>query len=288
MTPNLSSPYSTVGEEILLELRNTPLVDRIRGCAPSPEYHPTSPPPNAPHQCYSKSEALEIAEAMIVMREMGEFSTAYAGNTPGVSEAICMSISPIPPPTPENEHCIPPSEEEVHNMQKLAQGIIRYHAAHPTPLKIVKDWTDHLMGAIRVMSRSGEPAHPVPITNDTFDDLSHLRFIPIFINIINPYMEDSNGSVDTPPPTLLQHIATPAEMAHASTQTEDTEDTDHPGGQWMCFSPSNTSHYPLVFIGTDTRLHVAKYICYLSVNDGVVHQGTEGKDKAIYGTPLHA
>jgi len=59
-------------------------------------------------------------------------------------------------------------------------------------------------------------------------------------------MEDSNGSVDTPPPTLLQRITTPAEIAHASTQTEDMEDTDHPGGQWMHFDPSNTSHYVTV------------------------------------------
>jgi len=56
----------------------------------------------------------------------------------------------------------------------------------------------------------------------------------------------------------------------------------------MCFNPGNTSHYPLVFIDMDARPHAAKYICYLSVNDGVVHQGTEGKDKAIYGTTLHA
>jgi len=119
-TLNLSSPHSTVGEEILLELCSRPLADRIRECIPSPEYHPTSPPPDAPHQFQSESEALEIAEAMIIMREMGEFTTAYAGNTPKVSEAIRMSISPIPPPTPNNKHRIPPSEEEVRNVQKLA------------------------------------------------------------------------------------------------------------------------------------------------------------------------
>jgi len=56
----------------------------------------------------------------------------------------------------------------------------------------------------------------------------------------------------------------------------------------MRLNPGNTSHYPLVFVGADTRPRAAKYIHYLSVNDGVVHQGTEGKDKAIYGTPLHA
>jgi len=144
------------------------------------------------------------------------------------------------------------------------------------------------MGAIRVISRSGEPMHPVPITDKAFDDLSYLRFIPIFTDIIDPYMEDSNRSVNTPPSTLLQRISTPAEIAHTSTQTENMEDTNHLGGQWMHFNPSNTSHYPFVFVGTDTRPYATKYIRYLSVNDRVVHQGTEGKDKAIYGTPLYA
>jgi len=116
------------------------------------------------------------------------------------------------------------------------------------------------MGAIKVMSWSGEGTHPIPITDEAFDNLSHLRFIPIFTDIIDPYMEDSNGSVDTPLPTLLQRITTPAEIAHTSTQTEDIEDTDHPGGQWMRFNPGNTSHYPLVFVGTDTRPHTTKYI----------------------------
>ena len=166
---------------------------------------------------------------------------------------------------------------------------MHYKQAHPIMLDVIKNWTDHLTTAIRIMSCSGKPAFPVPITDKAFDDLSHLRFIPIFTDLIDPYMEDSDRSVDTPPPTLLHHIPTPAEMAHTSTQTEEVEeDTDHPGGQWMHFNPGNTSHYPLVFISTDTRPHTAKYICYFSVNDGVVHQGTEGKDKAIYGTCLHA
>ena len=226
---------------------------------------------------------------MIIMREMGEFATLYTGNTPGVSEAIQTSIFPIPPPTPDNKHCIPPSEEEVHNVQKLAQGIIRYQAAHPTPLNIVKEWTDHLMPAIRVMSRSGQPTYPILITDNVFDDLSHLRYIPIFTDIINPYMEEEDEeSVDSPPPTLFCRITTPAKMAHISTQTEDIQDTDHPGGQWMCYNPSNTSHYPFFFVGSDHRPHIAKYICYINVNDGVIHQGTEGKNKTVFGTPLHA
>jgi len=124
-TPNLSSPHSTVEEEILLELHR-PLVDRIRERIPSPEYHPISPSPDAPYQYYSESEALKIAEAMIILSEMGKYTTTHAGNTPGVSEAIRMSISPIPPPTPDDEYRIPPSKEEVRNVQKLAQGILCY------------------------------------------------------------------------------------------------------------------------------------------------------------------
>ena len=281
-TPNLeSSPRSTVGEEILLELR---VAESISQRPSSPVYRPTSPPPDH----YSIHEAREALEAAAILEEMQTY-TLDAGFTPGPSEAICLAVSPIPPPTPDNEHRIPPSEEQVCNVQKLTRAILRYRSAHPIPLNVIKEWTDHLMTAIRVMSRSGEPAFPIPITDDAFDDLSHLRFIPVFTDIIDLYMEDSDRSVDTPPPTLLHRIPTPAEMAHASVQTEDVvEDTDHPGGQWMRFNPGNTSHYPLVFIGVDARPRAAKYICYLSVNDGVIHQGTEGKDKAIYGAPLHA
>ena len=118
-TLNLSSPRSTVGEEILLELCNRPLADCISKHVPSPEYHPTSPPLD-PH-----NEALEIAEAMIIIHEMENY-TLDASFTPGLSEAICLAISPVPLPTPNNKHCIPPSEEEVCNVQKLARAILRY------------------------------------------------------------------------------------------------------------------------------------------------------------------
>jgi len=124
-TPNINSPHSTVGEEILLELCNRPLTDYGERSS-SPQYRPTSPSPNAPHQFQSETEALEIAEAIVIMREMGEFNTLHVSNTPMISRAIRESISPIPPPTPESEHCIPPSQEEVHDVQKMAWGIIRY------------------------------------------------------------------------------------------------------------------------------------------------------------------
>jgi len=137
------------------------------------------------------------------------------------------------------------------------------------------------------MSRSRQPTHPILITDAAFNNLSHLCFIPIFTDIINPYMEDDKGSVDTPPPSLLHHLTTLAEIAHVSTQTENIQDADYPGGQWMHFNFSNTSHYPFVYINLDHRPCTAKYIHYLSVNNGVIHQGTEGKDKTVYGTPLH-
>jgi len=75
-------------------------------------------------------------------------------------------------------------------------------------------------------------------------------------------------------------------MAHASTQTEE-RDADHLGGEWMRYNPGNSSHYPFSFIGTDQRPRIAKYIRYLKINDGVIHQGTDGKNKAVLGTPLH-
>jgi len=159
---------------------------------------------------------------MIIMREMGKFTTLYAGNTPMVSRAIRKSISPIPPPTSESEHRIPPSQEEVRDVQRLARGIIHYRAAHPTPLNVIKEWTDHLMPAIRIISRSGQPTHPILISDDTFDDLSHLCYIPIFTDIIEPYMENEDeGLVDSTPPTLLRRTTNPAGMAYASTQTEE-------------------------------------------------------------------
>jgi len=286
-TPNINSPHSTVGEEILLELRNRPLADYGERSA-SPQYRPTSPAPDAPHQLRSETEALEIAEAMIIMREMGEFNTLHVGNTPMISRAIRESISPIPPPTPDSEHCIPPSQEEVRDVQRMAQGIIRYRAAHPTPLNVIKEWTDHLMPAIRIMSRSGQPTHPILISDNAFDDLSHLRYIPIFTDIIDPYMEgEDRESIDDTPPTLLRRATNPAGMAHTSTQTEE-RDADHPGDQWMRYNPGNASHYPFSFIGADHRPRITKYIRYLNINDGVIYQGTDGKGKGILGTPLHA
>ena len=208
--PNLtSSPHSTVGEEILLELQ---MVEDISQHPSSPVYCPTSPPPDPIYDA-QEHKALEAAT---ILEEMKAY-TLDAGFTPGLSEAIRLAISPVLPPTPNSEHRIPPSEEEVHNIQKLARAILRYRQAYPILLDVVKEWTDHLMTAIRVMSHSSEPAFPIPITDDAFDNLSHLRFIPIFTDLIDPYMEDSDESVDTPPPTLLHHIPTPAEMAHAST-----------------------------------------------------------------------
>ena len=115
-TPNLeSSPRSTVGEEILLELR---AAESISQRPPSPVYRPTSPPSD-------HYEAREALEATAILEEMKTY-TLDAGFTPGPSEAIRLAISPIPPPTPDNEHRIPPSEEEVRNVQKLARAILRY------------------------------------------------------------------------------------------------------------------------------------------------------------------
>ena len=100
--------------------------------------------------------------------------------------------------------------------------------------------------------------------------------------MIGPYLEDSDQEV-RPPPTLLQCIT-----INVKTQTEVSMDNDHPGGEWMKFNLGNPAHYPLVYVSEDIHPHVAKYICYLSLKDGVVHQGTSGKNKPIYATPLHA
>jgi len=162
---------------------------------------------------------------------------------------------------------------------------MRYRAAHPTPLNVIKEWTDHLMPAIRIMSRSGQPTHPILISDDAFDDLSHLRYIPIFTDIINPYMEEENEeSIDDTPPTLLRRATNPAGMVHVFTQTEEW-DANHPGGQWMRYDPGNASHYPFSFIGTDHRPRIAKYIRYLNVNDGVIHQRYGGQKQTSSWDP---
>ena len=115
-----NSPCSTVGEEILLELHGETSVEQ---CSLSPEYHPTSPPPDH-YAIYEAAEALEALEAATIMEEMKTYRLVDTSFTPGPSEAIRLAISPISPPTPDNEHCIPPSEEEIRNVQKLAQGIL--------------------------------------------------------------------------------------------------------------------------------------------------------------------
>ena len=102
------------------------------------------------------------------------------------------------------------------------------------------------------------------------------------MDMIGPYIEDSEEEVG-PPPTLLQRLT-----VHAATQTEALADDNHPGGEWMKFNLGNPAHYPFVFVNEQSQPEAAKYIRYLSANDGVVHQGTRGKDQPIYATTLHA
>jgi len=91
------------------------------------------------------------------------------------------------------------------------------------------------------------------------------------MEMIGPYLEDSDQEVG-PPPTLLQCIT-----INVKTQTEVSTDDDHPGGEWMKFNLGNPAHYPFVYVDKDTCPHAAKNICYLSFKDGVIHQGTSGK-----------
>jgi len=140
---------------------------------------------------------------------------------------------------------------------------------------------DNIIGNINLYAQHNPNSSLLPTTNNIFNQIMHFTFILVFMEMIGPYLKDSDQEVG-PPPTLLQHIT-----INIETQTEVSTDDNHPGGEWMKFNLGNPAYYPLVYVGKDTCPHAAKYICYLSLKDGVIHQGTSGKNKPIYATPLH-
>jgi hypothetical protein len=106
--------------------------------------------------------------------------------------------------------------------------------------------------------------------------------VPAFVNLINPYHESPTDEA----PMLL--IATPSQLSivDASAQTE--EDADHPGSDWMLYDSTNPGHYQLLFSNELGQAEIAKYICYISVRDGMAIQGCCKKGDPIYGMALHA
>jgi hypothetical protein len=107
---------------------------------------------------------------------------------------------------------------------------------------------------------------PLPITLGEYNAIAHLTYISAFTNIIEPYIK---GTTVEPTPTLLQCISTPSHISISS----DKDETDHPGEDWMLYDIKNPRHYMFIFINEENEEEAAKYICYVSIRDGVYIQG---------------
>jgi hypothetical protein len=83
-------------------------------------------------------------------------------------------------------------------------------------------------------------------------------------------------------------VATPSQLSviEASVQTE--EDTNHSGNDWMLYDSTNPRHYQLLFSNKLGQAEIAKYICYISVRDGMAIQGCHKKGDPVYEMALHA
>ena len=131
---------------------------------------------------------------------------------------------------------------------------------------------------------------PLPITNVEYSRIVHLTYISAFTDKIEEYID--LAMQDACPPSLLERISTPTHVSatptHILVNSNEEEDLNHPGEDWIKFDINNTKHYPLVFINEDRREELAQYIHYLNLGDGMTLQGRRTKYTAIYRTPLHA
>jgi len=261
-----------MGEEILIELCDCSLADRIGEHVSTPFEYTVSTPP---------SQYIEEQEAILAKQRAAE-ADARTHSTP---ESMPHPI-PSSPSSSEFRHQIwfnsEPTQPEIRSIIKLCKAIKRYRQANPILNDAMRTWTDNIIGNIDLYAQHNPDSSLLPTTNDVFDQITHFTFIPVFMEMIGPYLEDSDLEVG-PPPTLLQRIT-----INVETQTEVSTDDDHPGGEWMKFNLGNPAHYPFVYTDNNTNPRAAKYICYLSLKDGIVHQGTSGKNKPIYAAPLHA
>jgi len=69
----------------------------------------------------------------------------------------------------------------------------------------MRTWMDNIIGNIDLYAQHNPDSSLLPTTNDIFDQITHFTFIPVFMEMVGPYLEDSDQEVG-PPPTLLQHI----------------------------------------------------------------------------------
>jgi len=261
-----------MGEEILIELRDRSLADRIGERVSTPFEYTVSMPP---------SQYIEEQEAILAKQRAAE-ADARTHSTP---ESMSRPI-PSSPSSSEFRHQLwlssEPTQPEIRSIVKLCKAIKRYRQANPVLNDAMRTWTDNIIGNIDLYAQHNPDSSLLPTTNDVFDQITHFTFIPVFMEMIKPYLKDSDLEIG-PPPTLLQRIT-----INVETQTEVSTDDDHPGGEWMKFNLGNPAHYPFVYTDDNTHPCAAKYIRYLSLKDGVVHQGTSGKNKPIYAAPLHA
>jgi len=263
---------STMGEEILIELRDRSLTDHIGERVSTPFEYTVSTPP---------SQYIEEQEAILAKQRAAE-ADARTHSTP---ESMPRPV-PSSPSSSEFRHQLwlssEPTQPEIRSIVKLCKAIKRYRQANPILNDAMRTWTDNIIGSINLYAQHNPDSSLLPTTNDVFNQITHFTFIPVFMEMIGPHLEDDDSEVG-PPPTLLQRIT-----INVETQTEVSTDDDHPGGEWMKFNLGNPAHYPFVYTDNNACPRAAKYIRYLSLKDGVVHQGTSGKNKPIYATPLHA
>jgi hypothetical protein len=83
-------------------------------------------------------------------------------------------------------------------------------------------------------------------------------------------------------------IATPSQLSIVNAGIQTEEDANHPSNDWMLYDSTNPGHYQLLFGNKLGQAEIAKYICYISVRDGMAVQGCHKKGDPIYGMALHA
>jgi hypothetical protein len=145
----------------------------------------------------------------------------------------------------------------------------------------MKTWTDNLVPVIIALSYATGLEEP-PCSLQSYNEIIDLAWVLTFVDLINPYCESPTDEA----PMLL--VATPSQLSvvDASAQTE--EDVDHPGNDWMLYDSTNPAHYQLLFSNKLGQAEIAKYICYISVRDGMAVQGCRKKGDPVYGMALHA
>ena len=181
-----------MGEEILIELHDRPLADRIgeRVSTPPFEYTVSTPP----------SQYIEEQEAILAEQRAAE-ADARTHSTP---ESMPRPV-PSSPSSSEFRHQLwlnsEPTQPEIRSIVKLCKAIKRYRQANPILNDAIRTWTDNIIGNIDLYAQHNPNSSLLPTTNDIFDQITHFTFIPVFMEMIGPYLEDNDLEVGPPPPS---------------------------------------------------------------------------------------